>query len=101
MATIYLLQASAGISAREPHDPLAHKGCRSDHDLSLEAIEWHGCNFLVGTASVISSIERVSKNHYKFSGGFHTVPSRHTVASIINLYHVPSSENVSVRLKAP
>ena len=89
------------MSARQPPHSLAHKDCRSDHDLSLAAIEWLECRFVVGTASLIGSVERVGKNPYKISDGHHTVPLKGTacVAGNINLISVPSSENDPVRLK--
>ena len=58
---------------------------------------------MVGTAWLIGSSERVSRNHYKISSGYHTVPLKITVcvAGNINLINLPPSENGPVRLKDP
>ena len=56
---------------------------------------------MVGTAWLIGSIERVSRNHYKISDGYYKVPLKSTVcvAGNINLINVPSSEIGPVHLK--
>ena len=65
---LYLLQASAAVSARKPLNPTAHKDHPSDHDQSLAAIELLECRSVVGNAWLIGPIERLAK----FNTGFAT-----------------------------